>query len=64
MELETSPLMEEVDKILKDGPKKVFYKWEVEFRVREPNPVKISDAEYDGGLPILARKRIGRPVEC
>ena len=39
MELETSPLMEEVDKIIKDGPKKVFYKWEVEFSVREPNPI-------------------------
>ena len=64
MELETSPLMEEVDKIIKDGPKKVFYKWEVEFSVREPNPIKISDAEYDVLFtPEEEKEKIYKPLK-
>ena len=47
MEIETSPLAKEIDKIVKDGEKKVHFRWDAEFRIREPNDVKISDAEYD-----------------
>lgn len=46
MDIKDSPLQKEVDKILEDGKKPIASLWKAEFRIREPNPVEISDA-YD-----------------
>lgn len=47
MELEESPIQEEIDKILNDGEKDVHHAWSVEFTIREDCPVKLSEDPDD-----------------
>ena len=42
MDLDSSPLTAEIDKIISDTSQKVNNSWEVEFRIREPNPIVLS----------------------
>jgi hypothetical protein len=44
MELDTSPLQPEIDKILEEEIKRPFYQWDCYLRIRKPNPIDIGDA--------------------
>lgn len=47
MDLDASPLASEIDKIISDDNQQVNNSWDVEFRIREPNPIVLSTAEND-----------------
>ncbi len=47
MELTTSALQSEIDKIISDGEKKVHTDWTVEFTIRDDCPITLSDAPDD-----------------
>lgn len=48
MEIEYSPLMNEVDKVIEDGAKKVFYRWEAEFKIKD---------SFEGELPLSEKDK-------
>ena len=64
MELEVSPIQEEIDKIIEDGPKKVHHAWEVEFSIREDCDVKLSEDPDDiGYVPEKEKEKIYIPLK-
>lgn len=47
MELVTSPMQDEIDKIIKEGPQPVHHAWTVEFTIRKDCPIELSDDPDD-----------------
>lgn len=48
MDIENSPLMNEVEKVINDGPKDVFFRWTVEFKIKDT---------FEGELPLTDKDK-------
>lgn len=48
MEIDDSPLMNEVDKVIEDGPRDVYYRWEAEFKIKDT---------FEGELPLTEKDK-------
>lgn len=62
MDLETSPIQQEIDKILSEKMGRPFYSWDLYFRIRKPNPIDIGNANQSEYVAAEEKEDIYRPL--
>jgi hypothetical protein len=65
MELENSPLMNEIDKVIEDGEKRVFYYYYAEFKIKDtfPGEIKYSKRDEETALEEELNDLIFKPLK-
>ena len=63
MELDTSPIQDEIDKILSAEMERPFYSWNVYFRIRQPNPVVTDPSDKSIYVDEQEKDNIYKPLK-
>ena len=65
MEIETSPLINEISKVIEDGPKDVFYRWTAEFKIKDTfkGELPLTEKDKESSLKEELEDKIYKPLK-